>query len=152
MNFENSQKNVMHIIENKKLKKKLISNIKKNKKIKILKKSIKEIETKKTSITFDKKKQFYDMIFLCVGKNYRIVEKLVGKRFIREDKNEKAFTCIVKHDSKITVSKQYFLKEGPMAILPINSKKFSLASEMFLSMICGEVLDEFLTLPAYKHI
>ena len=33
-----------------------------------------------------------------------------------------------------------------------NSKKFSLASEMFLSMICGEVLDEFLTLPAYKHI
>ena len=33
-----------------------------------------------------------------------------------------------------------------------NDKNFSLASEMFLNMISGETLDEFLTLPAYKHI
>ena len=33
-----------------------------------------------------------------------------------------------------------------------NDRKFSLASQMFLDMISGEMLDEFLTLPAYKHI
>jgi len=33
-----------------------------------------------------------------------------------------------------------------------NNRKFSLASDMFLSMITGEILDEFLTLPAYKYI
>jgi len=33
-----------------------------------------------------------------------------------------------------------------------NNKNFVLASEMFLDMISGDILDEFLTLPAYKHI
>ena len=32
------------------------------------------------------------------------------------------------------------------------NKNFLLASEMFLDMISGDILDEFLTLPAYKHI
>ena len=33
-----------------------------------------------------------------------------------------------------------------------NNKNFNQASEIFLDMILGEKLDEFLTLPAYKHI
>ena len=33
-----------------------------------------------------------------------------------------------------------------------NSKNFNKASEMFLNMISGEKFDDFLTLPAYKHI
>jgi len=33
-----------------------------------------------------------------------------------------------------------------------NSKNFNQASKIFLDMISGEKLDEFLTLPAYKHI
>ena len=33
-----------------------------------------------------------------------------------------------------------------------NNRKFGMASEMFMEMITGEVLDEFLTLPAYRHI
>ena len=33
-----------------------------------------------------------------------------------------------------------------------NNRKFDLASNMFLEMISGDILDEFLTLPAYKHI
>tara|TARA_B100000029_G_scaffold514680_1_gene618418 strand:+ start:1119 stop:1817 length:699 start_codon:yes stop_codon:yes gene_type:complete len=130
MNFENSGKNLILIVENKNLRKNLISNIKKNKKIKILKKNVKEIGVDKTSVSFENRKRYYDMILLCVGKNYRIVEKLIGKRFIKEDKNEMAFTCTVKHNLKITESKQYFLKEGPMAILPVNSKKFSLIWSM----------------------
>ena len=33
-----------------------------------------------------------------------------------------------------------------------NNRKFKQASEMFSKMISGDVLDEFLTLPAYKYI
>ena len=33
-----------------------------------------------------------------------------------------------------------------------NDGKFQLASEIFKSMIISENFDEFLTLPAYKHI
>ena len=33
-----------------------------------------------------------------------------------------------------------------------NNRKFTLASTMFLDMITGEILDEFLTLPAYEYI
>jgi len=130
MNFENFGKNLMLIVENKNLRKVLVSNIKKNKKIKILKENIEEINIDKTSVSFKKKKHYYDMVLLCVGKNNRIVEKLIGSRFIKEDKNEIAFTCNVKHNLSIIESKQYFLKEGPMAMLPINNKKLSLIWSM----------------------
>ena len=33
-----------------------------------------------------------------------------------------------------------------------NNRKFNQASKMFFKMISGDILDEFLTLPAYKHI
>ena len=72
MNFENSGKNLMLIVENKNLRKVLVSNIKKNKKIKILKENIEEINIDKTSVSFKKKKHYYDMVLLCVGKNNRI--------------------------------------------------------------------------------
>ena len=130
MNLENFGKNLMLIVENKNLIKFLVSNIKKNKKIKILKDNVEKIDANRTSIFFKKEQRYYDMILLCVGKNYRIVEKLIGKRFIEEDKNELAFTCTVKHNSIFSESRQYFFKEGPMAMLPINSKKFSLIWSM----------------------
>ncbi len=130
LNFENSGKNLMFIIQNKNLRNLLTSSIKKNKKIKNITKNIQKIDVEKTSVIFGKKKYFYDMILLCVGKNYAMVENLIGKRFIKEDKREIAFTCIVNHRSNITESKQYFLKEGPMALLPINNNKLSLIWSM----------------------
>ncbi len=130
MNFSDSEKNLMLIFENKNLKKDLIKNIKKNKKIKIIPKNIDQINTNETYVCFDNKKKYYDMIFLCVGKNYKIVDRLLGKRYIKEDKDEIAFTCTVKHNIVSLDTRQYFLKQGPMAILPINKKKFSLIWSM----------------------
>ena len=130
MNFENSGKNLMLIAENEKMKKNLISNIKKNKKIKIMNQEIKEINTKKTSLVLNKKIFYYDLILLCTGKNNNIIETLLGKRFIKDDKNEIAYACKVAHNTNLKKSKQYFLKEGPMALLPINNKKFSLIWSM----------------------
>ena len=130
MNFENPNTGLMYIAENKKLKSILTSHLKKNKKINIIKSDISEIDVDETSITIKRKKSNYDMVILCVGKNYKIIDKLIGKRLIKEDMDEVAFTSIVNHNLKFSDSKQFFLKEGPMAILPINKKNFSLIWSM----------------------
>ena len=66
------------------------------------------------------------MILVCTGKESSLTKNLVGRRFIYKDLNEFAFTTIVSHNDNISNAKQFFLKEGPMAILPINKKRFSL--------------------------
>ena len=64
-------------------------------------------------------------------------------------------------DSRVTISSNYYKEvmfEELKKIKAVygedyyNNRKFTLASEMFLDMVSGETLDEFLTLPAYKHI
>ena len=45
---------------------------------------------------------------------------------IFQNLKEIAHTTNVKHDLKINNARQYFLKEGPLAILPISKNKFSL--------------------------
>tara|TARA_B100001029_G_C15038889_1_gene442145 strand:+ start:530 stop:1675 length:1146 start_codon:yes stop_codon:yes gene_type:complete len=126
MNFENQNKNLIFITKNKTFKNILLSNIKSNKKIKILRYSVDKIDVDQTKVSFKNKKKNYDMILLCVGRKNYLVEKILGKRIIQENQNEVAFTCTVKHDMNLAVAKQYFLKEGPMALLPINNRSFSL--------------------------
>ena len=101
-----------------------MSNIKSNKKIKILRYNVDKIDVDQTKVSFKIKKN-YDMILLCVGRKNYLVEKFWEKNYPRKP-NEVAFTCTVKHDMNLAVAKQYFLKEGPMALLPINNRSFSL--------------------------
>ena len=126
MKFQDASKNIMHIIENKNLIEYLKLDLKKNKKVKFLYSNINNIKIDTTSIEYQNKINYYDMIFLCVGRNNKLVEELIGKRFIKKNKKETALSCIVSHNGQLNNSKQYFLKEGPMALLPINTKKFSL--------------------------
>ena len=65
------------------------------------------------------------MILLCVGRSSKIVSEFVGKRYIQKDDNEIALTSTVSQNINISDPRQYFLKEGPLAILPINEKNFS---------------------------
>ena len=54
----------------------------------------------------------------------------------KKDYNEIAITAIVKHNSKIKNPSQFFLKEGPLAILPLKNNIFSLVwsvSSMFFN-------------------
>tara|TARA_B100001741_G_scaffold312347_1_gene315526 strand:+ start:1212 stop:2345 length:1134 start_codon:yes stop_codon:yes gene_type:complete len=126
MNFEKNGKNLMYIVKNNTLKKIIIKTMEKNKKIKVINEGVKKID-EKNSVVFLKNKQIKcDSIFLCVGRYSDLTKKLLGKRVLFDDFNETAFTTIVKHNANITNSKQYFLKEGPMAILPFNKKEFSL--------------------------
>ena len=68
----------------------------------------------------------YDAIFVCTGSKSEIIQNIFGDRFIERKADEIAFTSIVNHNSNILNAKQFFLKEGPMAILPLNKNKFSL--------------------------
>ena len=126
MNFKNNGKNIIYILENKKLIKAIVKKIKSRNKIKIINKEVKKIDEQNSEITFKNKKRKYDIIILCTGKKSFLVTNLIGKRIISGHPNDIAFTSIVEHNLNINNSKQYFLKEGPMAILPINKKQFSL--------------------------
>ena len=126
MNFENNGKNLMHIAQNKRLIKAIFKKIKNKKKIRIINNQVINIDDKNSTVFLKNKIIKYDNIFLCTGKKSLLVKKLISKRIIGEDLNDIALTSVVKHNLNIKHAKQYFLREGPMAILPINKKEFSL--------------------------
>jgi 2-octaprenyl-6-methoxyphenol hydroxylase len=116
----------MYIFQNKFLKKKLIKIISTTNKIKIIKKNIEEINNEKGFITFDKKKVFYDLIILSIGSRSKLYSTIEEGRTIEKDYKEVGLTAIIKHNIKIENASQFFLKEGPLAILPFQKKAFSI--------------------------
>ena len=114
LNFNEDSKNLMYVFENDKVKEILIKEIKK-KKIKTLQKNINEL----------KDLDGYDMKILCLGRSSKIYQSIVDKRSLNKDYNEIAITGYVKHNLKSLKTAQYFLKEGPLAILPFSKKYFS---------------------------
>ena len=119
------KKNLMYIFQNKELKKELKKLIIKNKNIKLIKKNISDIDYLNGSISLNKSKFSYDLIILCVGNNSKLYNKIAQGRSIEKNYKELALTTIVKHNSKINKVSQFFLKEGPLAILPFSKKMFS---------------------------
>ena len=114
LNFNENKNNLMYVFENDKIKEVLLKEIKK-KKIKIIQKKI----TKPSDL------EAYDLKVLCLGRNSKIYQNIINSRSINKDYNEIALTGCVKHDLKDVSTSQFFLKEGPLAILPFSKKKFS---------------------------
>ena len=114
LNFHDNSKNLMHVFENDKIKEILIKEIKK-KKIKTLKKNINEL----------KDLDNYDMKVICLGRSSKIYKSIIDKRSLIKDYNEIAITGYVKHNLKNLNTAQYFLKYGPLAILPFSKNNFS---------------------------
>jgi 2-octaprenyl-6-methoxyphenol hydroxylase len=126
LNFEEKKKHLMYIFKNKDLKKKLDKIISKTKNIKIIKKNIKDINNEEGFIRFAKKKIFYDLIILSVGARSRLYMKIEDGRSIEKNYEEIALTAVINHSTRIENVSQFFLKEGPLAILPFQKKKFSI--------------------------
>ena len=114
LNFNEDSKNLMYVFENDKIKDILIKEIKK-KKIKIFQKNINEL----------KDLDSYDMKILCLGRSSKIYQSIVDKRSLNKDYKEIAITGYVKHNLKNLNTAQYFLKDGPLAILPFSKNNFS---------------------------
>jgi len=114
LNFSEDKKNLMYIFENDKIKDVLNREIKK-KKIKIIKKSINKLSDL----------DGYDLKVLCLGRNSKIYQNVIKNRSIEKDYKEIALTGYVKHNLKKVITSQFFLKEGPLAILPFSRTNFS---------------------------
>ena len=114
LNFNEDSKNLMYVFENDKIKKILIKEIEK-KKIKTFQKNINEL----------KDLDGYDMKVLCLGRSSKIYQSIIDKRSLDKDYKEIAITGYVSHNLKNLNTAQYFLKEGPLAILPFSKNNFS---------------------------
>ena len=114
LNFDEDKKGLMYIFENDKVKEKLLKEIKK-KKIKTLQKNINQL----------KDLGDYDMKVLCLGRSSRIYQSIIDRRSLDKDYKEIAITGFVKHSLKNLNTAQYFLKDGPLAILPFSKNNFS---------------------------
>ena len=62
---------------------------------------------------------------MCTGNNSKLYNKITQGRSIEKNYREIAITTIIKHNSRINKVNQFFLKEGPLAILPFSKKMFS---------------------------
>jgi len=114
LNFNEDSKNLLYVFENDKIKEILLKEIKK-KKIKTLQKNINVL----------KDLNGYDMKVLCLGRSSKIYKSIIDKRSLDKDYKEIAITGYVKHSLKNLNTVQYFLKEGPLAILPFSKNNFS---------------------------
>ena len=125
MNLSNKNKNLMFLFQNEILKKLIQRKINTYKNLKIFFKKVSEIDVEKSKVFFGNKNLSYDAIFVCTGSKSEIIQNIFGDRFIERKTDEIALTSIVNHNSNIVNAKQFFLKEGPMAILPLSKNKFS---------------------------
>ena len=62
---------------------------------------------------------------MCTGGRSKLYSPIEEGRSIKKNYKEIAVTAIVKHNNKIENASQFFLKEGPLAILPYHKKTFS---------------------------
>ena len=123
LNFEEN-KNLMFFFENRLTKEHLTKLLKKTK-IKVQKKTIKSIDLAENKVSTNLSSKSYDLVILCLGSNSPIYKKVNGNREIKKNYKEHSITCSVKHQIKDIGAQQFFLKEGPLAILPYNKNKFS---------------------------
>jgi len=114
LNLNEANSNLMYVFENDKIKSVLLKEISKNK-IKLIRKDLKNLNELKN----------YDLIILCIGGQSNIYNNITKIRSIKKDYKEIAITGYVKHNFKTLNTSQFFLKEGPLAILPFSKNYFS---------------------------
>ena len=125
LNLKEKNENLMYIFKNNDFTKEINKIISKNKKVKILKKNVHKINFNEGSVMTGKTSILYNMIVLCAGSNSELYKTIEKNRNIEKNYKEVALTTTIHHNSKIRNASQYFLNEGPLAILPFSKKSFS---------------------------
>ena len=59
-----------------------------------------------------------DLLIFCLGRDSNNYDEILEKRTIKKDYKEMAVTGTIKHNLKKINPTQFFLLEGPLAILP----------------------------------
>jgi 2-octaprenyl-6-methoxyphenol hydroxylase len=133
LNFdaENVENSILHIITNKNLNNILKEKIKNNNNISIKSNIFVSKLFSHNGLKYVKTsghKVFkYNLIIVCSGKNSSLTSNLLGNRHFKHNYNEVAITQIISHKkNKNNIARQFFLREGPMAFLPISKSKTSI--------------------------
>ncbi len=124
LNFD-GKKNLMFFFENEKFKLHLLKQIKKTR-VNIINKEVKKVDISKNKIITKLSSKNYDLIILCLGSKSDIYQKILGNREINKNYNEQSITGNVRHNMGNLPAQQFFLKEGPLAILPYKKNHFSI--------------------------
>ena len=114
LNLNEINSNLMYVFENDKVKSLLLKEISKSK-IKLIRKDVKNLDELKN----------YDLIVLCLGGQSKIYDKIIKTRSIKKNYKEIAITGYVRHNFKTINTSQFFLKEGPLDIIPFSKNYFS---------------------------
>ncbi len=114
LNLSENNSNLMYVFENDKIKNILLKEISK-KRIKIIRREVKNLDELKR----------YDLVILCLGGQTKVYDEIIKQRSINKDYKEVAVTGYIKHKLKNLNTSQFFLKEGPLAILPFSKNYFS---------------------------
>tara|TARA_B100001093_G_scaffold511985_1_gene580980 strand:+ start:5938 stop:7086 length:1149 start_codon:yes stop_codon:yes gene_type:complete len=125
LNLKSDKGSLMYIFENNKFKLELFNQIKLKKNINLINKKVLSINHEQGYLKIKKNKVYYDQFILSLGFKSNLYEKILDGRSISKDYKEIAITGYIKHNEKITNPSQYFLKEGPFAILPFKKNYFS---------------------------
>jgi len=129
--LQKKNENILHMVENFKLTKKLTEFLKRKKTITFKKKNI--FNHMITSgvinkVKFQKNKtNKYNLIIVCTGKNSKLIKQIFKNDKIDHNYGELSFTTIFKHSfSENNVARQIFLNDGIIAFLPISNFKTSI--------------------------
>ena len=123
-------KQIMYMMENSKIIKSLIKNIKKNKLVSLKSQGIvSEVVSKgllKGVKPDNKNNSKYNLIIICTGSNSGLVQSIFNNQFLKHSYGEISVTTTVRHSSfNNTVARQIFMNNGIFALLPISNTKTS---------------------------
>ena len=85
-----------------------------------------KINYEKSSVFLKNKNLTYNLIILCLGNKSQLYNTVIDGRSIEKNYKEVAITSLVNHNFVIENASQFFLKEGPFAILPLKKNLFSI--------------------------
>ena len=127
LNNDNKQKKIFYMLENSKIMKFMISNIKQIKSISIKShEKISEISTSGLlkSVKINNNKLKYNLIIICAGNNSSLVKNLFNDQIIENSYKETSISTILTHSSlKNNTARQIFLDNEILALLPISNTK-----------------------------
>jgi len=124
------KKNIFYMIANTKIMQTMTQIIKNNKNISLLRNSnVSEINNSGSlkSIKLNKKKIKYNLIIICAGSKSSLVKNIFKNETIENSYKEISLVTILKHKSlKNNITRQIFLKDGILALLPISKTQTSI--------------------------
>jgi len=129
-NHKNSKKQILYMINNSIFIKKMLQNIKNNKRISINKKKVSGIFSSglMKKVTPNKSSgSKYNLIIICTGNKSDLTKNIFNEKLVGYPYNEIAITTTLKHKNlKNNTARQFFFQDEILALLPISNNMTSI--------------------------